>query len=198
MTNGKVYKNLEVYSQDTKCTISEYTERELNRIVENDKNGEGINVFIFHIRSEDDERWEELFSYDNKNSSADFSQKAKDVLSAETIHRISNFGKEVSHPIGIPYSIRKEFAFAFEKANDKITGLSIDGADEEYICREEGFIIPQFNGVLRFLKQEFDDEYVHEIPKYEPHFILPNMVYIFYPEQVFAFDNGRQIIDWPE
>ena len=192
MTNSKTY------TQDINLTISECVERELDRVVEKDKNGDGINVFVFHIRSEDDERWEELLSYDNKNNSADFSQRAKDVISAETLHRISNFGKEVSHPIGIPYSIRKEFVFAFEKANDKITELSIDGADEEYICREEGFIIPQFNGVLHFSKQEFDDEYVHEIPKYEPYFILPNMVYIFYPEQVFAFDNGRQIIDWPE
>ena len=87
MTNNKTYKSIEIYSQGlTAGTMSEGAERELDRIVENDRNGYGINVFVFYIRSENDEQWEELFSYDNKNSSADFSRRAKEVLTAETIN----------------------------------------------------------------------------------------------------------------
>ena len=204
MTN-KVYKSLEVYFEDIKSTISEGAERELNRVVEKNKNGEGINLFVFNVRSEDGEKWEELFSYDNKNGSVDFSQRAKEVLSAETIHRISNFGKEVDRPRGIPCSVRQELQFAFGEAKRCMANLrySPTEGDENYICREQGFEIPYFDGVLYFSKEEFDENYHDEedrdeFPKYNPYFVLPNGVHIFYPEQVYAFDENRWIVDWPE
>lgn len=206
MTNNKTYKSIEIYSQGlTAGTMSEGAERELDRIVENDRNGYGINVFVFYIRSENDEQWEELFSYDNKNSSADFSRRAKEVLTAETISRISNFGKEVSRPKGIPYSVRQEFQFAFGEAKRRMENLkySPTEGDENYICREQGFEIPFLDGILRFSKEEFDENYHDEedrdeFPKYTPYFILPNGVHVFYAEQVFAFDENRWLIDWPE
>ena len=74
-----------------------------------------------------------------------------------------------------------------------------EGADN-YICREEGFDIPYFDGVLYFSKEEFDENYHDEedrdeFPKYNPYFVLPNGVHIFYPEQVYAFDENRWIVD---
>ena len=75
--------------------------------------------------------------------------------------------------------------------------------DENYICRENGFEISYFDGVLHFSKEEFDENYHDEedrdqFPKYSPYFILPNGVHVFYPEQVYAFDKTRWLIDWPE
>lgn len=201
---AKIYQSVEVYSKGEEL-LSVCVNHYLDVVVTNDhKNIQGVNVFIFHIRSEDDERWEELFSYDNKNSSADFSQRANEVLSAETISRISNFGKEVSHPRGIPYSVRQEFHFAFGEAKRRMGNLrySPTETDENYVCREQGFDIPYFDGTLHFSKEEIDEECLWEectqFSKYEPYFVLPNGVYVFYPEQVFAFDENRMIIDWPE
>ena len=75
--------------------------------------------------------------------------------------------------------------------------------DENYVCREQGFEIPYLDGILHFSKEEFDENYHDEeerdeFPKYTPYFVLPNGVHVFYPEQVFAFDKNRWLIDWPE
>lgn len=206
MTTNKVYNSIAIYSQGGNVSsLSEAAEIELDKVVLNDKNGYGINLFGFHIRSENGEKWEELFFYDNKNGSSDFSRRAKEILSAETIRRISNFGKEVSRPLGIPYSVRQEFSFAFREAKRRMENLkySPTEGDANYICREEGFEIPYFDGTLHFLKKEFNEEYHDEeyrdmFPKYSPYFILLNGVHVFYPEQVFAFDENRWLIDWPE
>lgn len=205
MTNSKFYTSIDRHSSqewfDTECSVKSF----LDELIDTDKCGEGVNAVTFSIRSEDGECWEELFSYDNKNSSADFSQRAKEVLSAETINRISNFGKEVSHPKGIPYSVRQEFPFAFREAKRRVelVKFSPNEGDENYICREEGFEIPYFDGTLHFSKEEFDENYHDEkdrdqFPKYSPYFVLSNGVHIFYAEQVFAFDKNRWLIDWPE
>ena len=205
MTNTKVYKSTDRHSSqkwfDTNASVQKF----LDELVDEDKRGEGVNVITFSIRSEDDSQWEELFSYDNKTNSADFSQRAKEVLSAETISRISNFGNEVSRPKGIPYAVRQDFLFAFREAKKRVelVKFSPNEVDENYICREEGFEIPYFDGTLHFSKEEFDENYHDEgdrdqFPKYSPYFVLSNGVHIFYPEQVYAFDENRWIIDWPE
>ena len=205
MTNNKTYKSIDRHSSqkwfDTEKSVKSF----LDELVDEDKRGEGVNDVTFSIRSEDDEKWEELFSYDNKNNSADFSRRAKDILSAETIDRISTFGKEVSRPRGIPYSVRQEFPFAFREAKRRMENLkySPTEGDENYVCREQGFEIPYFDGTLHFSKEEFDGNYHDEedrdqFPKYTPYFILQNGVHVFYQEQVYAFDKNRWLIDWPE
>lgn len=205
MTNNKIYKSIDRHSSQKWFSTEESVQKFLDELVDEDKRGEGVNVITFSIRSEDDSQWEELFSYDNKTNSADISQRAKEILTAETIFRISNFGKEVSRPRGIPYSVRQEFLFAFREAKRRIEAVkfSPNEGDENYICHKQGFEIPYFEGVLHFSKEEFDENYHDEedrdqFPKYKPYFILLNGVHVFYPEQVFAFDENRWLIDWPE
>lgn len=205
MTNSKVYKSIDRHSSQKWFDTEESVKGFLDELVDEDKRGEGVNVVTFSIRSSDNDHWEELFSYDNKTNSADFSQRAKEVLSAETISRISNFGNEVSRPKGIPYAVRQDFLFAFREAKQRMETLkySPTEGDENYICRKEGFEIPYFDGTLHFSKEEFDENYHDEedrdqFPKYTPYFIIPNGVHVYYPEQVFAFDKNRWLIDWPE
>lgn len=213
--NAKIYKNYGTFITKNEEDANSFVMEKMVEILENDRNGVGLYFVKVDLEVPGKAIWEcstykPVLIVDN---TANYLLINKEILSQEVVDKVSSIIDCLGKPVGIPWHKRFTDQTSFNSVRRLVDRMEVssDPSDKNYACRKEGFSLKSRNAYhpkdelirAHFAREDYDykihgDIDADEFPRFIPYLKYNNGVCIWYPNQIYAMNENREIIDWPE